>query len=72
MPLGRRAEPAGNDLPARVHAAVHGPVDVPRPVSDGLRYGCNWHGRLLSDGCCECGMLKFWRREIDAGRAVES
>lgn len=46
------------------------PLVVPKPVRDGLRYGCSWHGRRLTDHCCECGMLKFWRREVDAGRAV--
>jgi hypothetical protein len=23
-------------------------------------YGCAWHGRLLSEGCCECGMITFY------------
>jgi hypothetical protein len=47
-------------------------IELPRPVQDGLRYGCLWHGPKLTDHCAECGMLKFWRAELDAGRAVIS
>lgn len=25
-----------------------------------LNHGCTWHGLLLSDHCCECGMHRFY------------
>jgi hypothetical protein len=31
-------------------------------VENALRYGCSWHGRLLSPSCCECGMITFHRQ----------
>jgi hypothetical protein len=29
-----------------------------------LKLGCNWHGRLLSDCCCECDMIRFYEEQI--------
>jgi hypothetical protein len=33
-------------------------------IARSLQYGCNWHGSLLSDGCAECDMIHFYRREV--------
>jgi len=35
-----------------------------RSIARALECGCAWHGRLLSDACCECGMIRFYRKEV--------
>jgi hypothetical protein len=32
-------------------------------IARALKFGCSWHGLLLSNGCCECGMIRFYQEE---------
>lgn len=40
-----------------------------RAIRHALEHGCLWHGRLLSNGCAECGMIRFYEKQI--GRKVK-
>lgn len=42
---------------------IRGQLAIPEPARNALRYGCSWHGKIPSPGCCECGMIKFWQNE---------
>lgn len=33
-------------------------------IAHALTYGCLWHGLLLSPGCCECDMIRFYREQV--------
>lgn len=41
-----------------------------KAIAHALEHGCLWHGRLLSKGCAECGMIRFYEEQI--GRAKPS